>query len=142
LHLVRHFKYSYNKSGVSEMFGMLNIGPWELILILVVVLIVFGPGKLPEVAQSLGKAVKEFRKASSNAQRMWDEVTKEEPVKTVKSSESGQGGSSNSSGKTGAEEEISPEREGQTAGGEAPAQGTGDDQSQSQGRADQAESKG
>lgn len=68
------------------MLGILNIGPWELILILVVMLIVFGPGKLPEVAQSLGKAVREFRKASSNVQRVWDEVTKEEaPVKPVNS---------------------------------------------------------
>ncbi|MDD2361009.1 MAG: twin-arginine translocase TatA/TatE family subunit [Syntrophaceticus schinkii] len=72
------------------MFGILNIGPWELILILVVMLIVFGPGKLPEVAQSLGKAVREFRKASSNVQRVWDEVIKEEePIKAAKSSQTG-----------------------------------------------------
>ncbi|NPV29253.1 MAG: twin-arginine translocase TatA/TatE family subunit [Firmicutes bacterium] len=56
---------------------MFNIGPWELILILVVVLIVFGPGRLPEVARSLGKAVSEFRKASSSVQRVWDEVARE-----------------------------------------------------------------
>ncbi|HHY40360.1 MAG TPA: twin-arginine translocase TatA/TatE family subunit [Syntrophaceticus sp.] len=68
---------------------MLNIGAGELILILVVVLIVFGPGKLPEVAKSMGKAMREFRKASSNLQRVWDEVTREDtPVanKTAKSS--------------------------------------------------------
>ena len=58
---------------------MLNIGPWELILILVIVLIVFGPGRLPEVARSMGKAVNEFRKASSGVQRMWEEVTREAP---------------------------------------------------------------
>lgn len=56
---------------------MLNIGAGELILILIVVLIVFGPGKLPEVAKSMGKAVREFRKASSNLQRVWEEVTRE-----------------------------------------------------------------
>ncbi|MDH7577231.1 MAG: twin-arginine translocase TatA/TatE family subunit [Bacillota bacterium] len=54
-----------------------NIGPWELLLILAVALIVFGPGRLPEVARSLGKAVNEFRKASSSVQRVWDEVTRE-----------------------------------------------------------------
>lgn len=66
---------------------MLNIGAWELILILIVVLIVFGPGKLPDVAKSLGKAVREFRKASSNIQRVWDDVTREDPAgKTAQSS--------------------------------------------------------
>ena len=44
------------------MFGFIgNIGPWELILILVVALIVVGPGKLPEVAKSMGKAAREFK---------------------------------------------------------------------------------
>jgi sec-independent protein translocase protein TatA len=39
------------------------IGTQELILILVVALFLFGPAKLPEMAQSLGKAVGEFKKA-------------------------------------------------------------------------------
>lgn len=43
------------------MFG--NIGPWELILILGIVLVVFGPGKLPKVGESLGKAMQSFKKA-------------------------------------------------------------------------------
>jgi sec-independent protein translocase protein TatA len=43
------------------MFG--NVGPWELILILVIVLVVFGPGKLPKVGESLGKAMQSFKKA-------------------------------------------------------------------------------
>ena len=42
-----------------------NIGAPELILVLVVVLILFGPGKLPEVGQALGKTVREFRHASN-----------------------------------------------------------------------------
>ena len=44
---------------------MFGIGVPELILILVVGLIVFGPGKLPEVARSLGKGVREFKRATS-----------------------------------------------------------------------------
>ena len=44
---------------------MFGIGVPELILILVVGLIVFGPGKLPEVGRSLGKGLREFRKASN-----------------------------------------------------------------------------
>ena len=43
-----------------------NIGPVELILILIIALVVFGPGKLPDVAQSLGKSVREFRRAASD----------------------------------------------------------------------------
>lgn len=58
---------------------MLNIGPMELLLILIIVLIVFGPGKMPEVARTLGKAVREFRKASSSLQRVWDEISRENP---------------------------------------------------------------
>ena len=45
-----------------------NIGPGELILILVIALVVLGPGKLPDVAQSLGKSLREFRKAASDVQ--------------------------------------------------------------------------
>jgi sec-independent protein translocase protein TatA len=42
---------------------MFNVGPWELILILVVVLIIFGPGKLPQMGESIGKALNSFKKA-------------------------------------------------------------------------------
>lgn len=45
---------------------MFGIGPWELILILVIALVVFGPGKLPDVGKALGNGLKEFRKASEN----------------------------------------------------------------------------
>ncbi|HIC87307.1 MAG TPA: twin-arginine translocase TatA/TatE family subunit [Aquificae bacterium] len=44
---------------------MFNIGTNELLLILAIVLLIFGPKKLPELAKSLGKAINEFRKASS-----------------------------------------------------------------------------
>lgn len=47
------------------MLGLIgNIGPWELMLILAIVLIIFGPGKLPKVGESLGKAFGSFRRAS------------------------------------------------------------------------------
>ena len=51
---------------------MPNLGPTELIIVLVLVIIVFGVGKLPEVGGALGKSIKEFRKAS---------VTEEEEAK-------------------------------------------------------------
>jgi TatA/E family protein of Tat protein translocase len=43
-----------------------NIGAPELIVILIIALIVLGPGKLPDVAASLGKSVREFRKAATD----------------------------------------------------------------------------
>lgn len=45
---------------------MPNIGPGELILILVIVLVIFGPGKLPDIGSAIGKGVREFRKASND----------------------------------------------------------------------------
>lgn len=43
-----------------------SIGPMELILLSLLVLILFGPGKLPEVFRSLGDGVKEFKKAAND----------------------------------------------------------------------------
>ena len=43
-----------------------NVGPFELILILIVVLIIFGPGKLPDIGNAIGRGIREFRKASSD----------------------------------------------------------------------------
>ncbi len=45
------------------MFG--KIGPMELILILVIALVVFGPKKLPEIGKALGNAINEFKKHSN-----------------------------------------------------------------------------
>ena len=45
-----------------------NIGAPELIVILVIALLVIGPGKLPDVGSALGKSIREFRKASSDVQ--------------------------------------------------------------------------
>ncbi len=43
-----------------------NLGPTELIIILVIALLVIGPGKLPEVGAALGKSIREFRKAAAD----------------------------------------------------------------------------
>ncbi len=59
------------------MFGFIgNIGPWELIVILLIALIVVGPGKLPEVAKGMGKAAREFKKATSGVQKEINDVMK------------------------------------------------------------------
>jgi len=68
------------------MFG--NIGPWELVLILLIALIVVGPGKLPDVARSLGKGLSEFKKVTTGVRKEFqdavnlDDLTKPAP-KTV-----------------------------------------------------------
>ncbi len=49
--------------------NFLGLGPGELLLIMVLALIVFGPGKLPEIGQGLGRAVREFRKATDSITR-------------------------------------------------------------------------
>lgn len=54
---------------------MFNIGVPELIIILVLALIIFGPGKLPDVGKAIGRSLSEFKKASR-------EITEE--VTTVK----------------------------------------------------------
>lgn len=58
---------------------MFGIGAPEFILILVIGLIVFGPGKLPELARSLGKGMREFKKAT-NALSQAINVPTETPV--------------------------------------------------------------
>ncbi len=46
----------------------MKIGPLEIGLILVIILIVFGVGKLPEVGKSLGKGIRDFKKYSGGAE--------------------------------------------------------------------------
>jgi len=49
---------------VQPIFGM--IAPMTLVIILVVVLIIFGPGKLPELGKAMGKGIKEFKSATDD----------------------------------------------------------------------------
>jgi sec-independent protein translocase protein TatA len=42
------------------------IGPWELAIILVIIVIIFGVGKLPEIGGALGKGIREFRESSTD----------------------------------------------------------------------------
>lgn len=43
---------------------MPNLGTGELIIILIIVILVFGAGKIPKIASDLGKGIREFRKAA------------------------------------------------------------------------------
>ena len=46
-----------------------NLGPWEILLILVVVLILFGAKRLPELARGLGQGINEFRDAVDHSKK-------------------------------------------------------------------------
>ncbi len=58
---------------------MFGLGQWELIIVLVVVLILFGGKKLPELAKGLGQGIKEFKSASKE-QAEETAAKKEEPA--------------------------------------------------------------
>jgi sec-independent protein translocase protein TatA len=55
----------FNEKAGAIMFGL---GHWELLLILVIVLIVFGAGKLPEMGAGIGKGIKSFKKGVADVE--------------------------------------------------------------------------
>src|SRR5215211_5410302 len=50
-----------------------NIGMPEILLIMVIALIIFGPRKLPELGKTLGQSLAQFRKASEDFKRQWED---------------------------------------------------------------------
>ena len=55
-----------------------NLGWSEIMIILVLALIVFGPRKLPELGKSLGAGLAQFRKASEDFKRTWEDEVESE----------------------------------------------------------------
>jgi len=64
---------------------MFGIGTTELLVILFIILLVFGSKKLPELAQGLGKGIREFKKATNDIQ---DELNINKPLSEPKAKES------------------------------------------------------
>jgi sec-independent protein translocase protein TatA len=63
----------------AAMFG--SVGPTELILIFIIALLVFGPKKLPEIGKSVGKAIREFKKASEDIKNRIEEEIQASEIK-------------------------------------------------------------
>lgn len=57
---------------------MFSIGMGELLLIFLIVLLLFGAKRLPEIARSLGKAIEEFKNAGKKVKEEVDAVSREE----------------------------------------------------------------
>lgn len=52
-----------------------NLGPTELIILLVIVLVIFGAGKLPEIGGALGKSIREFKTSVDDQPAKTEETT-------------------------------------------------------------------
>jgi TatA/E family protein of Tat protein translocase len=75
---------------------MFNIGPLELMVILIVALLVVGPAKLPDLGRSIGRGLREFRKAQEEVQRTLrlsfdDEEPPSRPMRSVDAPTAGEG---------------------------------------------------
>ena len=61
---------------------MPSLGPWELAIILLIIVIIFGVGKLPEIGGALGKGIREFRtSATDNNSDDKADVNTSKPIK-------------------------------------------------------------
>jgi len=60
---------------------MFGIGMPELLIILLIILIIFGVGKLPEIGSALGKGIRNFKKAVSENNEIANKETKKEEEK-------------------------------------------------------------
>lgn len=67
-------------------FILEGLGSTELLFILVIALIFFGPRKLPQLAKSMGKGLAEFRKASDDFKRTWEREVALESTKLEENS--------------------------------------------------------
>ena len=69
----------------THIFGIFQqLGPLEIFVIVFVILLLFGAKKLPELARGMGKAMREFKKATREVEQDIRSAMEEEPVETQK----------------------------------------------------------
>lgn len=88
----------------------MRIGPlgiWELLIILVVVLLIFGPRRLPEMAKGLGQSVREFRKGIRDIKGDFEEGQNESSSTAPKPSQAAQESTSASAARETASTDVS-----------------------------------
>jgi len=65
---------------------MFGLGSQEIIIILLIAVVLFGAGKLPQIGEGMGKAIKNFKKAAKDAEEAVD-ITPEEDKKKITESD-------------------------------------------------------
>ena len=55
----------------------MSLGPWEIVLIMLVIILIFGGKKIPELARGLGKGLREFKKTTREIKDEVDAVTED-----------------------------------------------------------------
>ncbi|WP_045218859.1 twin-arginine translocase TatA/TatE family subunit [Desulfonatronum thioautotrophicum] len=65
---------------------MFGIGMTELIVVLVIILIIFGANKLPEIGSGMGRAIKNFKKATTEPEEIEVSAQKKEPTESKETS--------------------------------------------------------
>lgn len=66
-----------------------SLGGWEILLILLAILVIFGPKRLPEMGRSLGKAIREFKSAGKDIQNDLAKSMDEEEANSSKRTDKG-----------------------------------------------------
>ena len=66
-----------------------SLGGWEILLILLAILVIFGPKRLPEMGRSLGKAIREFKSAGKDIQNDLAKSMDEEDTNSSKRTDKG-----------------------------------------------------
>ena len=72
----------------SYQLAFFNLGPWEILLVLIVILVLFGAKRLPELARGLGLGINEFRDAvDSSKKEIMDVIESDKTTKKDNDSE-------------------------------------------------------
>lgn len=67
---------------MNKVFAFMNMGGWEILLIMLVILIFFGAKRIPELARGLGKGIREFKDATTEIKDEIEEGGKRNTTKT------------------------------------------------------------